>query len=79
MKTNICHIFFIRFNYKDLEKLKTRIKLFENYCLPSILNQINKNFKVVLMVNLEEPYISLVRKYSEHKNMRYLTNNYLHQ
>ena len=33
------------------EWLNNRIKLFEKFCLPSIMNQTNKNFKWLLFID----------------------------
>ena len=71
--SNICHIIYIKFNYNDIDKLRTRIELFEKYCLPSLLNQTNKNFKVYMNINTKEPYYSLLKKYKDYNNI-YLTN-----
>ena len=56
-KMNFSHFILTRFNVKKMwsqdkrgnkvltdEWLSHRFKLFENYCLPSIVNQENKNF-----------------------------------
>lgn len=39
----------------DLEWLKARQKLFEKFCLPSVLSQINKNFEWVFVVDSHTP------------------------
>ena len=67
--TNVCHIILIRFNYNDISKLKKRILLFENVCLPTLINQTNQNFKAVLMVNAEKQFLDLVQKFSNYKNI----------
>ena len=47
------HIIYIRLNYDDSNNLKNRLKLFEKYCLPSLISQTNKNFKIYININFE--------------------------
>lgn len=53
MIDSILHIIYIRLNYNDSNKLKIRLKLFEKYCLPSLISQTNKNFKIYININFE--------------------------
>ena len=68
MKNNFCHIFLTRFNvvYHDKwnndknknkvlgeEWLEHRFELFERYCLPSMINQTNQNFKWLIFFDIK--------------------------
>ena len=53
MYNKFIHIIYIRFNYSKLDDFKKRLIIFKKYCLPSILNQSSKNFKVYININLK--------------------------
>ena len=51
MKHNYIHIVYIKFNYDDNTKFIERLQLFDKYCIPSLLGQINQNFKAYININ----------------------------
>ena len=65
------NIVYIRLNYKDCDKLKERLILFEQFCLPSLLSQTSKNFKIY--ININKDFYDLVEKYSKITDNIFLT------
>lgn len=56
-----------RNNTRTKEWLKNRFELFEQFCLPSIINQTNQNFKWIVLFDINTPneYKDKIRKYEK--------------
>jgi len=64
-------------NNRDIDSelwMEKRFKLFETYCLPSICNQINKNFKWLVVYDVKTPS-KWFQKIESYKN---ICDNYVH-
>lgn len=56
------------------EWLTERFQLFETYCLPSVLNQVNKNFTWLIFFDIETPYeykLKIHDLFKAHKFIKY--------
>ena len=61
-KHSFIHYVYIRLNYTNFHKLINRLTIFDLYCIPSLLNQTNLNFKVLINVNMADEFFNLVKK-----------------
>ena len=79
-KHSFIHYVYIKLNYTNFHKLINRLTIFDLYCIPSLLNQTNLNFKVLINVNMADEFFNLVKKYTKYNNFILLDkniNNYL--
>lgn len=80
MNDNILHIIYIRLNYDDIDKLKKRLLIFEKYCIPSLISQTNKNFKIYININFKHydlinNYVKLINNIIlTDKDIQYISN-----
>ena len=68
MDNKVNYLVYIKLNYNNFDKLLKRLQIFEKHCIPSLLNQTNQNFKVLINVNLDEKFYNLVKKYDKYEN-----------